>query len=184
MMFRFMTARYSPIRVTFALLERVTGRQFLKHLVVRLLTGTPVEQLEESASEYAGWLLQERRIPQVWEVLSERQQSDCIILASASLEPVVRQLAIRMEVRYVASALEDRDGVLTGRYALDITGNKEQACRKKYKVTRNSVPKLVISDNLSDRPLLEKAAEAYVVLHRPSHRQRWAGLQAVFITVR
>lgn len=176
-----MTARCGPVRWTFALLEWLTGRHIMKHWVVRLLSGTPVEHLEDSAREYAAWLLQERRVPSVWEVLSQRRDEDCIVLASASLEPVVRQLAQCMGVRHVASALEVRDGVLTGRYALDITGNKEQAVGQKYEGLLRSAPQRVISDNLSDRPLLERAAEAYVVLHRPSHRQRWAGMQAVFI---
>jgi hypothetical protein len=40
-----------------------------------------------------------------------------------------------------------------------------------------------ISDNYSDRTLLEKATQAYVVLHRASHRQRWQGLNATFLEV-
>ncbi len=182
-LFGLLTGRRGPVRMTLALLEWLSGRHILKHWVVRLLAGTPVEHLEDSAREYAAWLLQDRRLPAVWEVLSQRRDEDCIVLASASLEPVVRQLALRMGVRHVASALEVRDGVLTGRYARDITGAKEQAVGQKYVGLLRSAPQRVISDNLSDRPLLERATEAYVVLHRPSHRQRWAGMQAVFIEV-
>ncbi len=182
-LFGLLTARRGPMRMALALLEWLSGRHIMKHWVVRLLAGTPVEHLEDSAREYAVWLLRERRLPSVWELLSQRRDEDCIVLASASLEPVVRQLALRMGVRHVASDLEVRDGVLTGRYARDITGAKEQALALKYEGLLRTPPQRVISDNLSDRPLLERAAEAYVVLHRPSHRQRWAGMQAVFIEV-
>lgn len=181
LLFRVMTARRSPVRLTFAAIEKVTGRHLLKHAVVRLLAGTPAPKLEKSAHSYASWLLQERRLPAVWQLLSNGLGIDSVVLASASLEPVVRQLALRMGVRYVASTLEERRGVLTGKYAKDLTGCKTQAIAEKYQGLLRSAPMYAISDNLSDRELLESASEAYVVLHRPSHRQRWSDIRAHFI---
>jgi phosphoserine phosphatase len=178
---RAMTAQYSPLRLIFVLLERLSGRHLFKHWVVSLLAGTTLEKLENSAKEYAAFLLKERRLPEVWQLLSEKKRGDLVIIASASLEPVVRQIAQQMQVCHVASVLEECGGVLTGRYAIDITGEKEQAIKRKYQGVLVCPPMRVISDNLSDRLLLEMADEPYVILHRPSHRHRWAGMKAVFI---
>lgn len=182
-LFRVLTKRRSPVWLAVAAMEKLTGRHLLKHLVVRLLAGTPATHLEKSAAEYAAWLLEERRLRAVWQLLPKEIGPDSLVLASASLEPVVRQLALLMGVRHVASTLEEHDGVLTGRYAKDLTGCKEQALREKYQGLLRNPPARVISDNLSDRALLETAAEAYVVLHRESHRQRWTDIRAVFVDV-
>ena len=106
-----------------------------------------------------------------------------MILASASLEPVVAALASTMGARYVASGLRQQAGILTGLYASDLTGRKEQALIEKYGHDVLAGQVCAISDNFSDRLLLEKAANAYVVLHSESHRQRWQGLNATFLQV-
>lgn len=183
MLFRVISAQLSPVRLVFALLEKLTGQHFLKHAVVGLLAGDHVEVLNHSAAEYAAQLLDQRRVASVWSLLAEPLKAQRVVLASASLEPVVAALAMAMDVRYVASALGQQEGRLTGRYATDLTGLKEQALLEKYGSNVLSGRVCVISDNFSDRPLLERAARAYVVLHRESHRHRWNGLDATFIKV-
>ena len=183
MLFKAMTARKSPLRLAFAVLEKVTGRHLLKHAVVRLLAGDRVEALDQSAAVYAAWLLAQRRVGSVWPLLDSPLRSGGVVLASASLEPVVAALALAIGARHVASSLEQFDGVLTGRYAADLTGCKEQALTEKYGDEVLAGRVCVISDNFSDRPLLEKSAQAYVVLHQELHRQRWAGIDATFLKV-
>lgn len=180
MLFQTMTARLSPLRLAFAVLEKLTGRHFLKHAIVRLLAGDSVESLNQSAVEYAAALLAHRRVASVWPLLTTPGR---VVLASASLEPVVAALASTMGVRHVASALGQQGGFLTGQYVSDLTGRKEQALVEKYGIDVMTSQVCAISDNFSDRPLLEKAAQAYVVLHRESHRQRWDGLDATFLKV-
>lgn len=183
MLFRVMTVRRSPLRLVFAMLEKLTGRHLLKHAVVRLLANDRVEALNQSAAEYTGLLLAQHRVASVWNLLDVPVQSGRVVLASASLEPVVASLAAALGARHVASALEHRAGVLTGHYVSDLTGRKEQALIEKYGPDVLAGQVCAISDNFSDRPLLEKAAQAYVVLHRESHRQRWHGLNATFLQV-
>lgn len=183
MLFMAMTARRSPLRLAFAVLEKLTCRHLLKHVAVRLLAGDEVEALNQSAAGYAARLLEHRRVVSVWTLLDVPVQSGRVVLASASLEPVVASLASALGARHVASALDHRAGVLTGRYASDLTGQKEQALIEKYGHAVLAGQVCAISDNFSDRPLLEKAAQAYVVLHRESHRQRWHGLNATFLQV-
>lgn len=183
LLFKAMTARNSPLRLAFAVLEKVTGRHLLKHAVVRLLAGDRVEALNQSAAVYAEWLLAQRRVDSVWPLLDSPLRSAGVVLASASLEPVVAALALAIGARHVASSLEQADGVLTGRYASDLTGRKEQALIEKYGEAVLAGRVCAISDNCSDRSLLEKSTMAYVVLHQESHRQRWAGLDATFLKV-
>ena len=183
MLFCAMTARRSLLRLAFAVLEKLTGQHLLKHAAVRLLAGDPVSSLDQSAAEYAARLLAYRRVASVWPLLNAPVQARRVVLASASLEPVVAALASTMGVRHVASGLGQQAGILTGRYVSDLTGRKEQALIEKYGHDVLAGQVCAISDNFSDRPLLEKAACAYVVLHRKSHRQRWQGLDATFLQV-
>ena len=182
-LFRAMTARRSPVRLAFAVLEKLTGQHLLKHAVVRLLAGDRVESLNQSATEYAARLLAQRRVASVWPLIDSPVEARRVILASASLEPVVAALASTMGARYVASGLRQQAGILTGLYASDLTGRKEQALTEKYGHDVLAGQVCAISDNFSDRPLLEKAVKAYVVLHSESHRQRWQGLNATFLQV-
>ena len=183
MLLRAMTARHSPLRLAFAVLEKLTGQHLLKHAAVRLLAGDRVEALNQSAAEYAARLLAQRRVASVRLLLDAPVEARQIILASASLEPVVAALASAMGVRHVASELGQQYGILTGRYVNDLTGRKEQALIEKYGRDVLAGQVCAISDNFSDRSLLEKAARAYVVLHSESHRQRWQGLNATFLQV-
>ncbi|MES2941755.1 MAG: haloacid dehalogenase-like hydrolase [Pseudomonadota bacterium] len=183
MLFCAMTARRSPLRLTFAVLEKLTGHHLLKHAAVWLLAGDQVNSLDQSAAEYAARLLAYRRVGSVWPLLDGPVQAHRVILASASVEPVVAALASTMGVRHVASRLGQEAGILTGRYVNDLTGRKEQALIEKYGRDVLAGQVCAISDNFSDRPLLEKATQAYVVLHRESHRQRWQGLNATFLQV-
>jgi len=183
MLFRAMTARRSPVRLAFSVLEKLTGRHLLKHAAVWLLAGDRVETLNQSAAEYAARILAHRRVVSVWTLLDVPVRTGRVVLASASLEPVVAALAAALGARHVASVLDHRAGVLTGRYASDLTGQKELALIEKYGPNVLAGQVCAISDNFSDRPLLEKAAQAYVVVHRESHRQRWHGLKATFLQV-
>lgn len=178
-----LTARGSPLRWAFVVLEKATGRHWLKYLLVRLLAGDQASVLDESGRAYVQVLLSRRRVQPVWDRLGQVGQPDHIILASASLEPVVRPLAEAMGARYVSSTLEVRDGVLTGRYVEDLTGQKESAIVRKYGKDALASPFAAFSDNLSDRPLLAKAGYACVVLHRESHRARWSNLSADYVRV-
>ena len=182
-LFRAMTARHSPVRLGFAILERLAGRHMLKHIAVKLLAGDSAEEVARSAAQYAAFLLKERRVSSVWSLIESAMHTGRVVLASASLEPIVACLAAELGARHVASQLEQQDGVLTGRYAEDLTGQKERAMRDKYGASILASRICAISDNLSDRALLEQASLAYVVLHRPEHRRRWEGIVATFLDV-
>ena len=175
---RLLASRRSPARLVIVVAERISGRHLLKHLLVGWLSGDRPEDLANSARAYAGWLLAQHRVPAVQGIID--RHGGPLVLASASLEPVVESLADALGARFVASTLEVQDGRYTGRYGQDLTGAKAQALQSKLGIGSLG-ESVVISDNLTDRGLMESAGKAYVVLHKPSHRQRWAGLDAEYL---
>ena len=180
-MLRALTAHFSPFRLGIAVIERLTGKHVLKHLLVRMMVNDTVSSLELNAEVYAQWLLDNRKVPAVWDVITSAIKDKRIILASASLQPIVSALAKQLGVRFVASELESSDGVLTGRYKRDLTGLKLQALSDLIGIDLSSRFYDAISDNITDQELLSGAKRAYVVLHKASHKERWAGLTATYI---
>ena len=180
-MLRALTAHRSPFRLGIAVIERLTGKHVLKHLLVRMLKDDTVSSLELNAEVYAQWLLDNRKVPSVWQVIAPAIKDKHIILASASLQPIISALAKQLGVRFVASELESSDGVLTGRYKRDLTGLKLQALSDLIGNDLSSRFYDAISDNITDQELLSGAKRAYVVLHKASHKERWAGLTATYI---
>lgn len=178
---RALTAHRSPFRLGVAVIERLTGKHVLKQLLVRMMKDDTVSSLESNAEIYAQWLLDNRKVPAVWNVITPAINDKHIILASASLQPIVSALAKQLGVRFVASELESSDGVLTGRYKSDLTGSKLQALSNLIGHDLSSSFYDAISDNITDQELLSGAKRAYVVLHKASHKERWAGLTATYI---
>ncbi|MCK4709404.1 MAG: hypothetical protein KAU21_12370, partial [Gammaproteobacteria bacterium] len=160
--------------------ERMTGKHFYKHAVLKLLSGVSVEEMESCANSYAQWLLNNRKVKSVWAILNKRGSAP-IILASASLDPVVKALANLLQVSYVASELEQFNGLYTGKYKRDLTGQKDNALIAQYPDLMSGKKICVISDNLTDKNLITEAACPYVVLHNQSHRMRWGDINATFI---
>lgn len=177
-----LTARMSPARLMVAAAERVTGRHLLKHGLVSLLRGDAVVDVEHSAVQYADWLLTYRRVEQVSVLLANSDTNAALVLASASLEPVVQALAIRLNAEFVASSLATEGGRHLGRYSSDLTGKKIEALDERLSSDWRRHPYTAISDNLTDRALLEGAQVAYVVLHGSRHRARWAGMRAEYLS--
>ena len=180
--FALTASRLSPFRIGFVLLERISGRHLLKHFVVRMLAGDTEEALSLSASSYAALLLADRRVMSVWDRLNAHQRlNGRVILASASLGFIVKNLADAIGADFVASELEAVKGVLTGRYLIDLTGCKEAGIEAKYGNCLSDGGFSMISDNVTDRRLMEKAGSSFVVLHKESHRARWTGFNATFL---
>jgi len=174
----------TPVRLSFAVLEKLSGCQIYKSMLIGLLRGQPVALLEESARGYAAHLLAAGRCMPVTAAIAPAAEAGRLVLASASLAPIVAALAAQLDVPYVASQLGQRDGILTGRLTVDLTGFKAAAL-----AVLNGAPLApgsydMISDNASDLSMLRDAGDAVVVLRSPSHRPRWDGkLSARFIEV-
>lgn len=178
-----LTARWSPLRLLMAVMEKVTRRHLLKHGLVRLLKGDSVAEVEQSASGYADWLLSSRRVEHVTKLLDgSKARAEGLVLASASLEPVVAALASRLGARFVASSLSTANGRHLGRYARDLTGQKLAALDELLPADWKKHAVIGISDNLTDRTLLQTVQKPYVVLHSHGHRARWGDIRAEYLS--
>lgn len=175
-----MTARWSPLRLCFMALERVTGNHLAKHLALLTLSGEDVERVNCSAEEYADYLVAKRTIPELFARLEAMRCVGRVILASGSVDPLIRTLCRRWNVEGLSSQLERRHGTYTGRLAEDLTGRKTEALRS-LGVEMAKTSAWGYSDNLSDLPLLKECKHQVVVLHRSVHRRRWPLDLAIYV---
>jgi phosphoserine phosphatase len=177
-----LTVRFSPFYLAFVLLERVSRKHIFKHAIIRFLGGSTVQELEFSAERYIDHLMACDKQAEVWSRL-KLCEGEVLVLASASLEPLVAALASRLGCLYVASKLECNADRYSGRLLMDVTGKKIDflsACIKGFSLGEVST---VVSDNLTDEPLLSLADKPVVVLNRSKDRLRWKGLEAEYLEV-
>lgn len=73
--FWLLTARICPARWAFVVLERIAGKHFLKHFLVRLLAGENMSELDASGAAYAKHLLSHRRVAPVWDLIGQAEYS-------------------------------------------------------------------------------------------------------------
>ena len=175
--------RGSPLRWGLALLERVTGRAWIRDLALLILKGWSRADLEARAHSYVEYLLAERRQPQPFQLFEQALSSAQVLLVSASLEPVVEALARRFGIGFVASELA-WDGLLCrGHLERDISGQKAAAIVAKFGPDYIGLGCHCVTDNFSDRSLLQQCQGRTVILCRPGHRAFWSGLETEFIEV-
>jgi phosphoserine phosphatase len=183
--FIFFTSKLSPCFYFFMYIEKKTNVHLMSFFLYCFLKGQDVFKFNKIIKDYILFLIENKKISYVWDMIDTKDKEDIIIIASASIEPVVAAIATAVNILYyVASDLEQKDGVFTGRYLNNIAGCKEKALIKKY---GNEILKsgdlYVVSDNISDRSLLERAKNAYVVLHKKQHRCLWNGIDVNFIEI-
>ena len=172
--------RTSPINFLVRVVERLSGRHLVKHLALLMLRGQSVEAVADSAQSYLDWLLRERPTS-VLARLSEVREEGWVVLASASIEPIILALATRLDVEYVSSQLGTQNGSYTGLFEKDLSGKKVGELLHRFGTDFFDGELACYTDNLSDMELLERCQERYVVLREPGHRRRWNLEGAIFI---
>lgn len=175
----------SPLRLLLTILEKLTGQHILKHLAFLMLRGETSLEVQISASEYASHLLKFRAIHETFEILyASLEQDDTVILASASVDPVITALGEKLGLATVSSELACHRGRLTGRLSRDLSGRKIEAISDKFGETIFEGDTQAISDNLSDQALLARCKACTVILHKQAHKHRWRVKNATFLTPR
>lgn len=153
-------------------LSRVVGRlatwlmpSFPRSLLLFSTRGLPQESLAASARAYVGETLRRSGNNAVLRAIEQfRQRNAPVLMASASLEYIVAELAATLGCRgYVASRLALRAGRSTGFLMLDATGRKLELLRAAYpEVLQRKCA--VITDNREDGDLLRHAAAAVFIV--------------------
>ncbi len=173
--------RRSPLLWTLMVVERLSGRHVAKHLAVLQLANFSQSLVEQEAEAYVDFLLDRRIQPAVFPLFKKSLESGQTVLASASLEPVIRALANRFQVDYLASSLGVRNGLYTGRLLRDMTGQKLVELRKRYSTDWANRDRHCYTDNFSDAELCRDCGRRTVILLKPGHRSRWGSLEATYL---
>lgn len=113
--------------------------------------------------------------------LSEARKHGVVILASASIDPVIDALCRRLQVQGVSSHLASSSDFYTGKLQHDLTGQKVPALLESLGPDVFAGASFAYTDNLTDLDLLLRCRHRTVVLHKPSHRARWHLEQAQFL---
>ena len=180
----FLFSQRSPGNFLVKVLERITGKHLAKHLAFHTLKGVNEESAGQSAREYVDYLLEHRRIEPVFISLqSALEADDRVILASASIKPVIQELASRFNAEYVSSQLEIRNHAFTGSIKQDLSGRKVEQLRKNVDANLFEGICHGYSDNFSDESLLRLCRHQTIILHKPKHRKRWTFSDAKYLNL-
>jgi len=182
LLYRATVDRWSPIFLVLAICCRMSAVDVGRRILLALLRGIHRDQLAELSTEFVSSFLTHRKISESHEYLDRaKRRGDAVLLASASIDPVVEAIAAKLGVRAVSSRLGyDRHGRCRGTLELDLTGRKVAAIRA---MLLPGMALTVLTDNRCDRPLLELADEPIVFLRRESDRRHWRGFKARFVQI-
>jgi HAD superfamily phosphoserine phosphatase-like hydrolase len=164
--------------------ERATGRDLLRAVALRTLRGVAVSELEAACRDYVAAVhATALRGTIAARLEAYREAGALIVLASASFEPLVAEVARRLGAdAYVASRPGERDGRCTGAWASDVRARKHAALRERLGAF---APFAVVTDNVDDDDLIAAASEVVIVTH-PRHRASWRkrlSIDAEFVEV-
>ena len=155
-------------------LEFATRLFFARKLAIFLLRGESPEEVLVSAKEYAQFLLAHRLEHQVFEMFQQFREQGVVVLASASVDPVINALGSILGVDALSSELEIGSSGYTGYLTLDLIGKKPGALLSRYGEGFFDANTTVVSDNFSDAELLAMCDTPWVVLRKSEHRFRWS----------
>ena len=179
-----LTFRWSPLFVGLVVWQKAMGGDPVKAAALRLLAGTPQEELYELGRRFVAEFLPSRRIAQTHELLTSLGRARTrVLLLSASLDPIITALAAELgKMEFVSSQLEyDVQGRCTGRLQRELTGQKQDALRQLLGAPAETVRLAVATDNFTDRELVTQAAVRYVVVHNAAAKHFWQELNPHFI---
>lgn len=141
-------------------LTRIITTSRYRRLLIRSLAGSPRASLIEAARRYAQFALRSNVRRSVLDrIASARANGMRVLLASASIDVVVESFAELLGADgFVATKLEYRAGVATGRIAHDTTGRKLADLRAGGLIGDAEIE--VITDDADDSDLLSSATRA------------------------
>ena len=170
-LFFFINKKVSPLFWILLVVEKCAVDNLIRNLSITLLKGISKKQIYDFGKRFVKEYLPSKAIPQVHDMLRQAIGAKAeVYLISDSLDPVIRPLAGNFFLNYMAGELEFRDESFTGRL-------------KPFKEKLKSVNKMreaagykrvtAISDNKSDRQLLETVDAGYAIVHKKRDRTFW-----------
>lgn len=165
-----------PSKVLITVFSKMGVRVGLRPFLIALLQDENVEEVGVQARAFVLDYLYTRKNVKVHDILDQAlEQQKRVVLASASLDPVVKAIAEDLHVKEsIASVLgQGRGPQYTGVLVQDIKGNKLSYLQSLLDL--NNTELVVITDNLDDIALIQSAGEAHIV-SKNRHLQKWKSL--------
>lgn len=171
--------KVSPLFWAIAVSEKIVQKDIFKTLVVRFLRGRTVQEVKAWSEQFYNDYLKRRAINPSFSVLKEFNPED-IILVSSTLYPIAATIAENLNIeKFLATDLEVKDGCYTGRIINELSGRKLAALKDKYRDGMEL--ELVISDNFTDKELMQHSKKRIAVCYNKKHEKFWATLPHVTI---
>lgn len=146
------------------LFAKLTGFDLHRHLVLTSLKGETLTSVEASASRYLADHLASKAIPASHERLFNMRSSGWQpILVSNAISPMIEAIARQLDLPFIASIPEVKNGRLTGRLTQDLTGRKRDVLWSQFDDLTDTSDFAVMTDNRTDSDLIKVADPAVLV---------------------
>ena len=160
--------KYSPLKILVFFLEKISGNEILKRILIYSIRGVEVSSLEKTANKYAKELISKKYHfdDRVRKYIEKYKKISFPIFASASIEPIVRAIAFQERIPYVSTQLEIVNNKYTGKISNDIKGLKAYEIYKKFNIDINKNDYFLITDNKSDLNLVRDSLLTIFILRK------------------
>ncbi|MDM1021928.1 hypothetical protein QSV37_16765 [Acinetobacter sp. VNK23] len=144
------------VKLFLVVLGKIFKHDYYRYFYIGLLKGYHRNELISYVEQFYQNFLQTKKIDFTFDLLSKLKNKDDIILCSASLDIIVEKIASDLNVKYFASTLLFENEVCLGKIGSDLLYSKHDIFSKEH-------INYVITDNLSDYKLIEKAKKPIVL---------------------
>lgn len=169
--------KWTPVKFANAVCFMAFHRDLMRTFAIRFLKGKSKSELKSAATEFYGTYLKSRVHKPVLDLLEKyKARGMTIYLASATLDFLAEMIGEKLDVTGVfSSQLSYRGDVCMGVMHNDWLGCKERNLKAA------GIPieiASVVTDNLSDKKLINCAKEAIVVT-KPNRKWQWNGVNSI-----
>ena len=141
----------------------------IRNLIISTLSGESLCKVNSRADEFTQNYLSNFKIDSIFKLFAEEKlrPNTSIILASASIEPVIKSIARFLEVDFFATKLEVNNGSFSGKIENDLKGQKHR-CLADVKMD------FFASDNKDDFLVGLKSCK-YLIVTKKKNLEYWKG---------
>lgn len=180
-MFGMVVNKWSPFFWATAVVGKILRKDIARNFILRFLAGKSLELIHRDAEAFYDHFLVHRINQHVLAILSEKANRAEIWLLSSSIDPVVEVIAKRNRFRFKSSILGVSNGRYTGRLEEDFTGIKHRFVDEL--MARENIYLTVITDNRTDRCLVELAHERFIVIKADREKKFWRDVAPRYINL-
>lgn len=157
----------TPGKVISKFLSFFNLENMIRKRIIGLIAGERENEVRAEAKNFVDEVLCQLKIKFCHDFLNEtiEKKSNKVYLASASIEPVISAIAMKLGVtNYFSTSLEVKNGCFTGNILEDVQGTKHIQVGN-LKLNSNYKNLTVFTDNKEDLNLVLQADEAFLMIY-------------------